>query len=72
MRVFSVEEIEKYYEYTIELIGNEEDIAGRCGVCGRELDKLELPKGPEKKVVCLKDRDYFVVSFEELEGWGDL
>ena len=72
MREFSEDEVEKYYEYTIELVGNEEDIAGICGVCGRELDKVELPSGPEKKVVCLKDRDYFVESFEDLKKWGDL
>lgn len=31
------------------------------------LVNLELPEGPEKKIVCLKDRENFVSDFEELE-----
>ena len=51
MRSFSEEEIEKYYKYSIELVGgDEEDIAGKCHQCGRELKKVELPEGPEKKL----------------------
>ena len=73
MRSFSEEEIEKYYKYSIELVGgDEEDIAGKCHQCGRELKKVELPEGPEKKVVCLGCREHFVMGFEELEEWGDI
>lgn len=72
MRTFTEEEIEKYYEYAIHLVGNEEDIAGRCTECGRYLNEIENPEGPEKKVVCAECRENFVEGFKELEEMGEL
>lgn len=70
MRQFTNEEIEDYLEYTNEKIIPLEEILGNCLICGVPLDKLELPEGPEKKVVCLKDRDYFVEDFGSYESEG--
>lgn len=58
----------------MELVGagNEEDIAGKCHQCGRELNEVELPEGLENKVVCLDFRDNFVESFDELVEWREL
>lgn len=71
MKEFSEAHIEKYLEYTDENVVPTEDILGQCFICGVELSQAELPEGPEKKVVCLKDRDYFVGSVEELIEMGE-
>lgn len=70
MRQFTKKEIEDYLEFTNENIIPLQEILGQCFVCGLSLDEVELPEGPEKKVVCLKDRDYFVESFESFEHEG--
>lgn len=70
MRQFTKEEIEDYLKFTNENIISVQEILGQCFVCGLSLDEVELPEGPEKKVVCLKDRDYFVESFESFEHEG--
>ena len=73
MRNFTEKEIERYYKYNVELVGEEDEgIASRCHQCGRQLSAVELPEGPEKKVACLDCREYFVRNFEELEEWGDI
>ena len=59
MNSFSEADIEKYLKYTDE-------------TCGELLSEVELPEGPEKKVVCLKDRDYFVEEYEELQELGEI
>lgn len=72
MRSFTEKEIEKYYAFAIDVVGDEKDIAGRCTSCGRELYEVELPAGPEKKVTCLDCREYFESEFEVLEEIGDI
>lgn len=67
MRQFTIEEIKAYLEYVEENVISLREALGRCFICGESLNKVELPDGPEKKVVCLKDRDYFIESFEEFE-----
>lgn len=68
MRQFTNEEIKKYLEYTNENIIPLQEVLGKCFICGVPLDQLELPEGPEKQVVCLKDRSYFVESFNSYEN----
>lgn len=68
MRQFTNEEIKKYLEYTNENIIPLQEVLGKCFICGTPLDQLELPEGPEKQVVCLKDRSYFVESFNSYEN----
>lgn len=68
MRQFTNEEIKEYLEYTNEKLIPLQEILGQCFICGVPLDKLELPEGPEKQVVCLKDRDYFIELFENYEN----
>lgn len=70
--VFTEEDVEKYYQHNVELVGSEEDIINRCHTCGRFLNEVELPKGLEKKVTCLDCRDYFMYSFAELEDMGEI
>ena len=41
-------------------------------MCGRPLKEVDLPEGPERKVVCLKDRDFFVEQYEELLDMGEI
>jgi hypothetical protein len=72
MREFTEEEIGKWIEFTDKNVLPKEEFLGRCHQCGEHLENLELPEGPEKKIVCLKDRKYFVEGFEELEEWGEL
>lgn len=72
MKIFSEVEIEEYLKYTDENVVEIEDMLGQCFMCGRELKEVELPEGPEKKVVCLKDRDYFVERYEELQEDGEI
>lgn len=69
---FSEADIERYLEYTDENVLKREEILGHCFVCGTELDEVELPKGPEQMIVCLRDRDHFVELFEELVEMGEL
>lgn len=68
MRQFTKEEIKKYLEYTNKNIIPLKEVLGTCFICGIPLDQLELPEGPEKQVVCLKDRSYFVESFNSYEN----
>lgn len=72
MRSFSEADIEKYIEYTDENVIPTEELLGQCFICGLQLNEVELPEGPEKKIVCLKDRVYFVEGFEELLELGEL
>lgn len=72
MRIFTKKEIENWIEYTDENVLKKEDFLGRCHICGEFLENLELPEGPEKKIVCLKDRDYFVEGYEELIEFGEI
>lgn len=72
MRIFSETDIEKYLEYTDENILSREELLGQCFICGQKINEVELPEGPEKQVVCLKDRDYFVKTVEELIEMGEL
>ena len=69
---FSDADIERYVEYTDKNVLPKEELLGRCFVCGVELDEVKLPEGPEKQIVCLNDRYYFVESFEELVEMGEL
>ena len=66
MREFTEEEIEKWIDYTDKNVLPKEEFLGRCHQCGDFLVNLELPEGPEKKIVCLKDLEKFVSDFEEL------
>ncbi|PRY72886.1 SAP domain-containing protein [Alkalibacterium olivapovliticus] len=68
MRQFTYKEIKKYLEYTNENIIPLQEVLGKCFICGIPLDQLELSEGPEKQVVCLKDRSYFVESFNSYEN----
>lgn len=72
MKKFSEVEIEKWIDYTDENVLPKEELLGRCYVCGASLDTLELPEGPEKKIVCLEHREYFVEDFDELIEMGEL
>lgn len=67
MKSFSETDIEKYLKHTDENILPVEEILGNCFICGEPLSEVDLPEGPEKKVTCLKDRDHFVDSYEELQ-----
>lgn len=70
MRQFTKKEIEAYLEYVEENVISLQEILGQCFICGESLDEVEFPEGPEKKVVCLKDRDYFIKAFDEYEYEG--
>lgn len=72
MRNFSELDVERWIENQDKNVLPKEEFLGRCFACGEYLAELELPEGPEKKVVCLKDRDYFVENFEESEEEGEL
>lgn len=72
MRNFSELDVERWIKTTDENVLPKEEFLGECFVCGESLDKLELPEGPEKKVVCSKDRDDFVESFKDWEEAGEL
>lgn len=43
------------------------EVKGFCHICGKPLKDSELPKGAEKRVVCLEDLDVFIEIFTELE-----
>lgn len=68
MRQFTNEEIKKYLEDINENVIPLQEVLGKCFICGIPLDQLELPEGPENQVVCLKDRSYFVESFDSYEN----
>lgn len=72
MRKFSETDVEKWINYQDANVLPKEEFLGRCFVCGESLDKLELPEGPERQVVCLNDREYHVELFEELVEMGEL
>ena len=72
MRNFSELDVERFINHQDENVLPKEEFLGQCFACGAYLDKVELPEGPEKKVVCLKDRDFFVERFEESEEEGEL
>ena len=72
MRNFSELDVERFINHQDENVLPKEEFLGRCFACGRHLDEIELPEGPEKKVVCAKDRDYFVDTFADLEEMGEL
>ena len=72
MRNFSELDVERWIKIVDENVLPKEEFLGQCFACGEYLDKLELPEGPEKKVVCLKNRNVFVDSFEEYEEMGEL
>lgn len=72
MRKFSEVEVENWIKNQDENVLPKEEFLGRCFACGESLSELELPEGPEKKVVCLKDRDYFVDVYEELQELGEI
>lgn len=70
MKEFTEAQVEKYLKWTDENVLPLEEIAGRCHICGELFRDVELPEGPEKKVVCLKDREYFVESYKEIVSSG--
>lgn len=72
MRTFTEDEIEKWIDYTDKNVLPKEEFLGKCHQCGRELKDVELPEGPEKKIVCLNCREHFVLGYEELKEWGDI
>lgn len=72
MREFSEKDIEKYMNFVSENVLELDEIRGRCFQCGELLSDLQLPEGPEKKVVCLRNREDFVEEFEGLVEFGEL
>ncbi|PTI77509.1 hypothetical protein [Staphylococcus succinus] len=74
MRQFTDSEIEKYLKYIDEnkIDINDEDVKGRCLSCGKHLNDVELPDGPERKVTCLSCLEWFIEDYEELENDGSL
>lgn len=69
---FTEEDIEKYLKYVNEHVIEIEEILSRCHQCGQDLNKIKLPIGPEKKVVCTSDREHFMVEFIGLVECGVL
>jgi len=72
MRKFSEVEVENWIKNQDENVLSKEEFLGRCFACGEFLSELELPEGPEKKVVCLEDRDFFVEQYEELKEMEEI
>ncbi|MDN5412332.1 MAG: SAP domain-containing protein [Lactococcus sp.] len=66
MRTFTKEQIDEYLKFLDNDILNLDEFIGQCVVCGKLLSESNLPDGPEKEVVCLKDREYFVEEYSEL------
>lgn len=67
MRNFSEKEIEKYIKYFDENMVDINEVKGFCHIGGKSLKDSELPKGAEKRVVCLEDLDVFIEIFTEFE-----
>ena len=72
MRTFSEVEKKKYIKFTDENVIEVDEVMGQCFICGELLSEVENPQGPEKIVVCLKDRNFFVEHFEELVELGEI
>lgn len=72
MRTFTNEQIDEYIVYACEHILEQNEFIGKCVICGCMLSELNLPNGPEKKVVCLNDREFFVEEYNELIKLGCL
>lgn len=70
MEKFTEEQIDNYLKWTDENVLPLEELLGRCHTCGEFLNEVALPEGPERKVVCLKDREYFIESYEEIVEFG--
>lgn len=70
MRQFKKEEVEEYLEYINENVVSLQEVLGQCFICGLPLDEVELPEGPENRIVCLIDRNSFVEDFESYESEG--
>ncbi|MHC5372161.1 hypothetical protein ACYSNU_00010 [Enterococcus sp. LJL120] len=66
------EDIAKYIDYVDTNLIDIEQVIGHCFFCGEYLNQVELPTGPERRVVCAKDRDSFVKYFEELKDEGEI
>lgn len=64
---FNENDIEKYIKFVDENMIEIGEIEGHCHSCGKLLDEIDLPEGPEKKVVCLNCLDWFIEQYEELE-----
>lgn len=60
-------DIAKYIKFVDENMIEISEIEGHCHACGKLLDEIDLPEGPEKKVVCLNCLDWFIDQYEELE-----
>lgn len=65
MEKFTEKQIKEYQKWTNDNVIPTEELSGRCYICGEVLSEKKLPEGPESKVVCLKDREYFVESYNE-------
>lgn len=68
MREFSEQDIENYIKYIDENVIDFEEIEGHCFQCGKLLNEVPVPQGPEGKVVCLLNRPEFTKEFEEIEA----
>ncbi|MGD6770787.1 SAP domain-containing protein [Staphylococcus arlettae] len=64
---FNENDIEKYIKFVDENMIEIGELEGHCHSCGKLLDEIDLPEGPEKKVVCLNCLDWFIERYEELE-----
>lgn len=72
MRVFTEKNIKDYMKYVDKNVIELDEVLGRCFQCGEFLDEVELPEGPESKVVCLDNREDFVRDYEELIEMDEL
>lgn len=72
MSNYTEEDIQKYLKFVDENMIELEEIQGQCHICGKLLKDLELPNGPENKVVCLKDVDSFEESYQEMLDFYDI
>lgn len=64
MRQFTKDEVEEYLEYFNENVIPLQEVLGKCFICGVSFDRVKLPEGLEKQVVCLKDRNQLIELFE--------
>ncbi len=72
MSKYTEEDIQKYLKYVDENVIELEEIEGLCHACGKPLEDVELPNGPEKKVVCINDVDYFEESYQGMLDFYDM